>query len=212
MARKKRRQSHILTTRTETYRTPRPWRNRRRDFQYWLFNLTLGIMALLVVGLIISALTTRSGARLEITHESARTTESHRDRRIADHSLLLTIPSFSEVGEELQEQDIGKRIEVEILNGCGIPGLASDYTSYLRSLGHDVVRFTNAQRYDYPRTLVINRGTDPERAQQVAWALGVEPSAMESLPNPSLQLDVTVVLGQDYATLTSYRDMMLSRR
>ncbi|UCD38582.1 MAG: LytR C-terminal domain-containing protein, partial [Fidelibacterota bacterium] len=102
--------------------------------------------------------------------------------------------------------------EIEILNGCGIPGVASKFTDYLRRKGYDVVRFTNAQRYDYPRTLVVNRGEDLARAYSVAQALGVEANAVENMPDPSLQLDVTVVLGQDFNTLTSYRELMSSRR
>lgn len=158
-------------------------------------------MGLLVLGFVISALTTRSGVEVTITRED-----------LAESTHLLTVPAGSVESEGLKSDITEDRIEIEVLNGCGIPGMAGKFTDYLRSHGYDVVRFTNAQRYDYPRTLVVNRSTDFTRARIVAQSLGVEPNAVENMPDPALQLDVTVVLGLDYSTLTSYRELMSSRR
>ena len=158
-------------------------------------------MTLLVIGFIISALTTRSGVEIALTGED-----------LPDRARLLTVPPGT-MGRDRPAAEVeDNRIEVEVLNGCGIPDIAGKFTDYLRAHGYDVVRFTNAQRYDYPRTLVVSRGTDFSRASLVAGTLGVESSAVENMPEPSLQLDVTVVLGQDYATLTAYREIMSPRR
>ena len=196
-----RRRRPTTSSRLAPRRTHRPRPGRKYNFQRWLFNLTLAIMGLLVAGFIISALTTRSGIEVTITAED-----------LADRARLLTVPPATIGGEDPGTNLFEQRIEVEVLNGYGVSGLAGKFTDYLRSRGYDVVRFTNAQRSDYPRTLVISRGTDFDQARQVAQTLGVEPNAVENMPDPSLQLDVTVVLGQDYATLTSYREMMSSRR
>ena len=160
-------------------------------------------MALLVVGFIISALTTRSGVEVILTRAD-----------LTDRARLLSAPAGNVEGTaaDLAENIAEDRIEVEVLNGIGISGLANRFTDYLRAQGYDVIRYTNAQRYDYPRTLVINRGADFNQAQEVARSLGLETSAVENMPDPSLQLDVTVVLGHDYVTLTSYREMMSSGR
>ncbi len=158
-------------------------------------------MALLVVGFVISALTTRSGVQVTITGEA-----------MADRARLLTVPPGTIMRDDLGATASGKLVQIEVLNGCGIPGVANQFTDHLRNYGFDVVRFTNAQRYDYPRTLVVNRGTDFTHAQAVAQFLGVEPSAVENLPDPALQLDVTVVVGQDYASLIAFRDMQSSAR
>lgn len=158
-------------------------------------------MGLLVLGFVISALTTRSGVEVTITKED-----------LAESTHLLTVPPSSMEGGAFKADMTEDRIEIEVLNGCGVPGMAGKFTDYLRSHGYDVVRFTNAQRYDYPRTLVVNRSTEFTRARLVAQSLGVEPNAVENMPDPSLQLDVTVVLGLDVATLSSYRELMSSRR
>ncbi|MFC1619791.1 LytR C-terminal domain-containing protein [Candidatus Neomarinimicrobiota bacterium] len=155
-------------------------------------------MGFLVIGFIISALTTRSGIELSLAGEG--------DEEL---TRLLTAPTAT-MARNLDELE--DRIEVEVLNGCGIPGVAEQFTDYLRDRGYDVVRFTNAQRYDYPRTLVVNRGTEFTQARLVAQTMGVESNAVENMPDPSLQLDVTIVLGQDYSVLSSYREIMSSNR
>jgi hypothetical protein len=158
-------------------------------------------MGLLVIGFIISALTTRSGIEVTITGDN-----------LSERTRLLTLPPSTVPKPDSETDLVDDRIVIEVLNGCGVPGVAGKFTDYLRHQGYDVVRFTNAQRYDYPRTLVVNRGTDITHARRVAQTVGVEPSAVENMPDPDLQLDVTIVLGQDYATLTSYRELMSPRR
>lgn len=149
-------------------------------------------MAVLVVGFMLSAITTRSGVKLALTSEN-----------LVDRAKLLSAPANRADNNE----PAADRVVLEVLNGIGIPGLAGEFTTFLRDRGYDVVRFTNAQRYDYPRTLVINRGNDYQQAVGVATALGLELNAVENMPKPDLHLDVTVVLGQDYQTLPAYRTM-----
>ncbi len=201
MAATNRRRRITSSSRSPFIRAQQPVPGRKHNFQHWLFNLTLVVMVLLVVGFILSALTTRSGIEMDITGED-----------LADRARLLTVPSGTMNPEDQEATFADDRIEVEVLNGCGIPGLAGKFTDYLRRHGYDVVRFTNAQRYDYPRTLVVNRGKDFNRARLVAQMLGVEHTAVENMPDPSLQLDVTVVLGQDFTTLPSYREIFSSER
>lgn len=153
-------------------------------------------MAILVGGFVLSALTTRSGVLITIDREEA-----------AGRAKLLAMSA--EVDRSRTDEN---RTVVEILNGVGLPGLAGDFSDYLRDQGFDVLRFTNAQRYDYPRTLVINRGSDVGQAQEVAQALGLAPTDVANIPDPNAQIDVTVVLGEDYPTLSSFRRMQTNRR
>lgn len=153
-------------------------------------------MAILVVGFLLSAITTRSGVKLALTSES-----------LVDRTKLLSAPASRASNDANALEPATDRVVVEVLNGIGIPGLAGEFTTYLRDRGYDIVRFTNAHRYDYPRTLVINRGTDYQHAVAVAATLGLEENAVENMPKPELHLDVTVVLGQDYQALPAYRAM-----
>ena len=53
-----------------------------------------------------------------------------------------------------------QNIKVEVLNGCGIKGIAAKTADFLRLYQVDVVRSDNADRYDYPNTIIIARNAN----------------------------------------------------
>ena len=87
------------------------------------------------------------------------------------------------------------RIRVQVRNGSGIPGAAADVTEYLRDAGFDVVDFGNAEEFDEPRTVVIDRVGARDRALEVAAVLRGVP--VRSDVDTTLYLDVTVLVGRD---------------
>ena len=87
------------------------------------------------------------------------------------------------------------RIRVQVRNGSGIPGAAGEVTEYLRDAGFDVVDFGNAEEFDEPRTVVIDRVGARDRALEVAAALRGVP--VRSDVDTTLYLDVTVLVGRD---------------
>ncbi|HKY61108.1 MAG TPA: LytR C-terminal domain-containing protein [Gemmatimonadota bacterium] len=87
------------------------------------------------------------------------------------------------------------RIRIEVRNGSGTAGAAERVTEILRRRGFDVVDFGNADRFDYERTVVLDRIGRPEYAREVAAAFQGLP--IESAPDSSLYLDVTVRIGRD---------------
>ena len=115
-------------------------------------------------------------------------------------SLLLGLRGGSEQTSSSPDggtgEDPGRRIRVEVLNAAGIPRLAQHGTDRLRDQGFDVVYFGNARGFHADTSLVLDRVGDPEAAQEVARALGVE--RVRSVPDTSLYLEVTVVLGKDW--------------
>jgi hypothetical protein len=89
----------------------------------------------------------------------------------------------------------GVRIRVQVLNATPTRGLARRATSFLRDQGFDVVEIATAPR-SRDSTLVIHRSGKPEWAQLVARALGGV--AVDSDPDSSRYLDVTVLIGRDW--------------
>ena len=89
----------------------------------------------------------------------------------------------------------GVRIRVEDLNASDVRGLARRATMHLRDRGFDVVYF-GTERPMRDSTRVIDRSGHPEWARLVSEALGGVP--IDSLPDDSRYLDVTVLLGPDW--------------
>lgn len=88
-------------------------------------------------------------------------------------------------------------LDVEVLNGTRRSGLAVDVGRLLRSRGIDVVWLGNA---DTPsdRTRVIARRGSIDAARRVARAL--EQGQPELVPDSLRYVDVTVIIGADFAT------------
>lgn len=87
-------------------------------------------------------------------------------------------------------------IRVEVLNACGVAGLARQATRLLRQKGFDVVYFGNAAVSDRDSSVVLDRTGSPDLARAVARAIGI--TRIESRPDASLLLEVTVLLGRDW--------------
>ena len=90
-------------------------------------------------------------------------------------------------------------IRVEVLNGSGQEGAGSRVAKRLRDSGFQVIGVRNADRFDYPRTLVAARGVDLARARAVARCLAGSQLIRQRAP---LDWDVTVIVGRDEARET----------
>ncbi len=96
-------------------------------------------------------------------------------------------------------------IKLQILNGCGVRGIASRVRGIMRDRGFDVMSFGNAARLNYPETLLLVRSEGKRgelAAEVVARSLGVNKNRIRIERDPSLvDIDVTVILGLDYKKL-----------
>ena len=94
-----------------------------------------------------------------------------------------------------------QNIEVEVLNGCGVPFLAAKTTDYLRSKHFDVVFSGDAKNQLYQHTMILQRNEKIESLKKIADSFGLELDDSKHIiivPDESLCLDVTVILGVDY--------------
>jgi hypothetical protein len=99
----------------------------------------------------------------------------------------------------------GQIIQIDVLNGCGVPGAASKITNYLRARGYDVVEMKNYKTYDVKATLVIDRNGNVEVAKKVAYGLGVDEKNIIQEINHDYFVDVSVVIGKDFNQLKPYQ-------
>lgn len=96
---------------------------------------------------------------------------------------------------------VAQTIQVEVRNGCGVPGVAGRFTERLRKFGFDVVESGNFETFDIPRSLVIDRSGNLEHAKRVAAALGIPEEQVIQEISPDFFLDATVVIGADFSSL-----------
>jgi hypothetical protein len=92
-------------------------------------------------------------------------------------------------------------IQLDVLNGCGLPGAGTSITAYLRARGFDVVEYRNYRSFDVRESLVIDRAGNRENAEKVAYALGIRKGNIIEQINQDYYVDVSVLIGRDYPTL-----------
>ena len=116
----------------------------------------------------------------------------------------VTFPNLDEpkrLAKELYNENPIKDIKVEVLNGCGIKGIAAKTSEFLRSKHRiDVIRSDNADKYDYLRTIIIGRNEDLGKILSVTKAFEIEinnKSYVQHEPDETLGVDVTIILGKD---------------
>jgi hypothetical protein len=104
---------------------------------------------------------------------------------------------------ELQSELISEIIQIEVLNGCGVSGIANAYTGLLRSNGFDVVETGNFETFDLQETIIISRSGVMDNAYRVANALGVSEQNVIQESSPDFYLDVSVIIGHDFEKLNT---------
>ena len=100
-------------------------------------------------------------------------------------------------GDVLPVRRVQGRVRVEVKNGGGVAGMARAATDALREGGFDVVYYGNASTFDRDSSVVLDRVGRVDLARAVADRLGIPRVLSE--PDSNLYLDVTVVLGEDWA-------------
>lgn len=98
-----------------------------------------------------------------------------------------------------------RTVKVEVLNGCGVQGIARRYAELLRQKGFDVVNGDggNAENFGFLESVVVDRAGDMEKARAVAQALGIRHCVQQIRLDPYRIEEVTVIIGKDFDRLAS---------
>jgi len=96
-------------------------------------------------------------------------------------------------------------IQVEVLNGCGVSGVADQFTNYLRLHHFDVVQMGNYISFDVEKSIVIDRTGNMVNAYKVADILGVSRKNVIQQKNNNYFLDVSFIIGKDFNSLKPYQ-------
>ena len=97
----------------------------------------------------------------------------------------------------------GERPRLEVLNGNGEILATRSVVDALVARGFHVVKTDNAENFEFEETIVISQGRDNrDAAARAAAELGVATVQLE-LVAPSGVVDVSIIVGQDIASLRS---------
>lgn len=118
---------------------------------------------------------------------------------------LVISPSVDPYVSEENKQTSKKQevIQINVLNACGVDGLASKAKEYLRRRGFDVVEIGNYSEV-LNHSLICDRIGDSESADKVAYAMGISKKSVISQVDSSLYIRASVIIGNDFFELKPF--------
>lgn len=132
---------------------------------------------------------------------------------LQDEDRQDTVEAVSPVQDKIAEETLPplqQNIQIEVLNGCGVNGIAKVFQSYLREQGFDVVNTENyiedgKRRWDIEQSMIIDHIGDTEQAKALARSLGIafDKIIIKQTPNPIYE--ISVVIGKDYQNLNALK-------
>jgi hypothetical protein len=102
-------------------------------------------------------------------------------------------------------QPVPQKTQVEVLNGCGVAGVAKKTTDYLRTDDIDVVSMGNYKNYSVPKSMVIDRIGEKQTAEKIAKIMGISNDQIKTEIDESKQLAASIVIGKDYKNLKPFK-------
>ena len=120
------------------------------------------------------------------------------------YRIFIHPPVESTFEENPQPANPNRVIQISILNGSGVNGIALKAKKFLRSRGFDVVEIGNYKDI-VDQSIVIDRIGDISSAKKVAYAVGIPDSMVTVQIDTNLYLQSSVVLGKDYLILNPFK-------
>jgi LCP family protein required for cell wall assembly len=150
-------------------------------------------------------------AVLDETLTTPETTPDGAQVLIPDRSLIREVvkdlfggPAPTSVANLTKAQLIAQEgATIEVQNGTLTPGLAQRTAEELTSLGYSVVSFSNADRSDYATSVIIDYSGKTNTVNLLAQQFNVGAENIRHQSDMPSEVDVRLVLGQDYATASA---------
>lgn len=117
---------------------------------------------------------------------------------IISYSVYLKITS----PKENESSDVtGRIIQVRVLNGTQIDGLAREVSNYLRTKNLDVLYQGNYSDRNLKNTFIIDHTGDKTIVKRIIRIIGISPDQVVQEIQENSLTDITIVLGEDYRKL-----------
>ncbi|KXK04149.1 MAG: hypothetical protein UZ04_CHB001001187 [Chlorobi bacterium OLB4] len=115
--------------------------------------------------------------------------------------------TISQIPDSNNQNQSGRKLQIDVRNASGVNGVASKFTDYLRQNGFDVVEIGNFETSDEDVTIILDRkGNNKKTLGKISSALGISEKNIVEEIDKSLYLDATVVIGKDFNELKPFTE------
>jgi LCP family protein required for cell wall assembly len=88
--------------------------------------------------------------------------------------------------------------KIVVQNGTPTGNLAAQTAAFLKEQGYHVVEFSDADRFDYPQSIIIDYTGKEYTIQSLAVLFNVTPENIRRSPNLKSEVDIRLIVGQDF--------------
>ncbi len=96
-----------------------------------------------------------------------------------------------------------ERARIVVQNGTPTANLAAQTAAFLKKQGYYVVAFSDADRFDYPRSIIVDYTGKEFTIQSLAVLFNVTPENIRRSPNLKSEIDIRLIVGQDFTLPSS---------
>jgi len=139
-----------------------------------------------------TTVTTPQGSMVEVA-------DWEKVRRLVDELFPVSQPAAEPTPSLAKAQLAAEGATIEIQNGTLVADLAWQTGQLLHERGFGIVRATNADRFDYAQTLVVDYGGKRYSVESLAALMEVSSENVLRRPDVGSDVDILVILGRDYA-------------
>jgi hypothetical protein len=107
-------------------------------------------------------------------------------------------PTLAPIHVEVLQELISEDARVIVQNGTSEPNFAAQVTAQLVEQGYTVIGYSDADRTDYPATVIVDYTGKPYTLERLVEQFQVLPENVRSSPNLRSQVDIRIIVGQDY--------------
>lgn len=113
------------------------------------------------------------------------------------HKLFQKTVDASIEVEEIQP------LTIEVLNGCGVNGIATKFSNNLAYENYQVVGKGNAEHWNYEYTVLINLkpGQNEKAIEKLRKDIGLKTEDVVPMGDDQSEADVQLIIGKDYESL-----------
>ena len=123
-------------------------------------------------------------------------------------SFIHKIVTPQQVPDIISTTPIVDPVRVQVLNGCGVSGIANEFSEYLQQQRYDVIEVGNAPTWDYENTVIINRERrDKKYIDKFREIIGISKDLVYPIKNDENDSDITLIIGSDYESLRIYKSL-----
>ena len=108
---------------------------------------------------------------------------------------IVTVEEINRLAQE------GAKIVVQ--NGTPTANLAAQTAAFLKEQGYHVVEFSDADRFDYPQSIIIDYTGKEYTIQSLAVLFNVTPENIRRSLNLKSEIDIRLIVGQDFTLPSS---------